>query len=608
MSGTLRSIGTAFALGALLGLPAPAAQGADAAGPAHADALGLIVRLKQAPAHGELLRTPGRAAQEAQRWEDVVEASLPGRRAAGRAPLRRTVGRDQMLLDFGRPLAASEAAALAEQLRRRPEVDWVAPNLHEQRQQVASATPADPMFAQQWWLHAAGGTNANAPADRRRGVPGFATAWASGITGAEGHVQSVVAVLDTGVTPHPELAGRLLPGHDFVSDDVFGNDGQPGRDDDPTDTGDGIDASELANPRLAKCTATRSSWHGTAIAGLLVAASDNGVGTAGALRQGRVLPVRVAGKCGATVADIIDGMRWAAGLEVDGRRNPHPARIVSLSFGGSSACGREYQDTIDELRAHGVLVVAAAGNENGRVTRPANCRGVVGVVALNRDGFKAGYSSFGAALAESGIATVGGDDTGGAWGALLADGGLVTLSNSGPTGQANPDYAAYHGTSFAAPLVAGTLSLMLAVNPTLSVDQLVQGLRASARPHLRSSALGTCSDAHPGRCACTTATCGAGVMDVRQALRFAQSPESYTPPTWPAEQIDTPELAKAAALGPDRAPNAQTPSEVAASATDMAADAGTGGGALGIGWLLGLAAALVTLRRGAGLSVEARRA
>lgn len=591
------------ALAALVAMAAPAALAQPTASETAEVAHGLIVRLKQAPAHPDLARKRALAAHEVRRWDELLEQAGIERRAGLGGPQRRSVGRDQVLLDFGRPLGSGEVAALAERLSRRPEVDWVAPNVREHRLQIASPTPVDPMFAQQWWLHDADGSDANAIADRRRGVPGFLTAWASGIPGAEGRDGGVVALLDTGVTPHPELEARLLPGRDFVSDDLYGNDGQPGRDDDPTDPGDWVDATELSDPRLAKCTATRSSWHGTAIAGVLAAAPDNGMGVAGAVRRGQLLPVRVAGKCGATVADIIDGLRWAAGLEVDGQRNPHPARVVNLSFGGTRACGREYQDTIDELRAHGVVVVAAAGNAHGQVTRPANCASVVGVVALNRDGFKAHYSSFGAALAASGIATVGGDDAQGAWGPLLADGGIVTLSNSGPTGQASPDYAAYHGTSFAAPMVAGTLALMLSVNPDLGVDQLIAGLRASARPHLRSSLLDECSDANPGRCACTTATCGAGVLDVKQALTYAQSPEAYTAPVWPEARIEGSELAQAVAMGTDRAPN--DPS------TD---DDATGGGALGGGWLLLLAGAVAGLRgahrpasRG-GIKAAARRA
>ena len=107
--------------------------------------------------------------------------------------------------------------------------------------------------------------------------------------------------------------------------------------------------------------------------------------------------------------------------------NANPARIVNISFGGSGSCD-VYQATIDELRARGVVVVAAAGNGWGVPTRPGKCPGVIGVGALNRDGFKSTYSNFGAALT---ISTVGGDDAAGAWGQTLADSGLLTIGNCG---------------------------------------------------------------------------------------------------------------------------------------------------------------------------------
>jgi serine protease len=584
-----RRVRAALALCALVGATTLApAQSAE----------GLIVRLKDAPAHGDLARDRARAERETTRWRALLADTALSGASGQREPARRAVGRDQQLLDFGRTLDAREAATLAERLRRRPEVDWVAPNVRERRLQV----PSDPLYARQWWLFPVAGSNANALDDRRRGVPGFQAAWASGIPGALGEDAGVVAVLDTGITAHPDLVGRILPGRDFVSDPLFANDGN-GRDADPSDPGDWVDATDLANPRFvsAGCVATPSSWHGTIIAGQLAALADNGEGVAGIARAGRVLPVRVAGKCGATVADIVDGMRWAAGLPVDGHTNPYPARILNVSFGGSLDCGPEYQGTIDELRAQGVVVVAAAGNEHGRVTRPASCNGVVGVAALNRDGFKASYSNFGAVLSATGIATVGGDDTSeGLW-RELADGGLVTLRNAGTKAPGAADYAALYGTSFAAPLVSGTLSLMLSVNPTLSADQLIAGLRASARPHVGSALIPACSDTHPGRCICSTATCGAGILDAGQALVYAQAPASYSAPVWPLQSIGyDPDglLANALARGPDRAPNLPGTTEPAPPAPpSVESDGGGGGGALGAGWLALLALAVAALRR-----------
>jgi serine protease len=199
------------------------------------------------------------------------------------------------------------------------------------------------------------------------------------------------------------------------------------------------------------------------------------------------------------------------------------------------------------------LVVASAGNRYGEPSRPAKCSGVVGVVALNRDGFKANYASFGAALASTGLATVGGDDRDGRW-SSLADSGLLSISNSGRQRPEAAQYGRFFGSSFAAPAVAGVAALMLSINSQLTVAQLQEGLRKSARPHVRSDVAGVneCSTANPGRCLCTAQTCGAGVLDAVQALMFAQSPSTYAPPVWPVVNIDTAELRAAAALGADR--------------------------------------------------------
>jgi serine protease len=321
---------------------------------------------------------------------------------------------------------------------------------------------------------------------------------------------------------------------------------------------------------------------------MLAARTDNNEGVAAIGWNARIVPVRVAGRCGGEVADIVDGMRWAAGLLVSsGRgwlpRNPHPVRVINLSFGSHKPCSRAYQNAIDELRARGVLVVAAAGNGQGAVTRPANCRGVVAVAALNRDGFKAHYSSFGREVT---LATVGGDDVGGPSGQLLTDGGLLTLFNSGTTAPGEPIYARSFGTSFAAPIVAGTVALMLSVNPDLSVDQLVAGLKRSARPHLQSPWLAACSADNAASCLCTTDTCGAGVLDAEQALFYARDPASYVTPARRAEVLDNAELAAAAATPPQASPSAPT---------DLERD--TGAGAASAWWLCLLAAAVLALDR-----------
>ena len=548
-----------------------------------APARGLIVRLKQPVAHERLQpSSAGRRADEAAaereagRWQRVLgEAGLSG--SSGRlAPRLRPVGRDQQLMEFERPLSRSETALLRDKLLARPDVEWVEPNLRERRLQAA---PNDPLFLPQRWLQPASGSNGNAIGARLRSVAGFQSAWLRA-----SQAPAVVAVLDTGITSHPDLDGRALPGYDFVSVLEYANDGD-GRDASPDDPGDYVGANDLASSLFAGCTAEDSSWHGTIVSGMVAAHTGNGLGVAGIHPTASILPVRVAGKCGAEVPDIIDGMRWAAGLKVSGvPLNPNPARVVNISFGGSAACGPAYQTAVDELRAIGVVVVAAAGNDWSTPTRPASCAGVVGVAGLNRDGFKTNYSNFGSALADSGIAAVAGDDADGAWGSVLADSGLVTLTNLGRNLPGLPGYARLYGTSFAAPQVAGTIALMLGVNPALSYEQVLRGLRLSARPHVTSPKIAACSAGNPGRCICSTASCGVGILDAEQALIYATMPDSYVPPRRLPEVIDNADIDAALALAPqDRG-------------AVLVADAGdSGGGAFGGFWLLALAAAAITL-------------
>ncbi len=585
----------------------PVARAAGSAGSAlsvesAAPVRAILVELRDAPTHAGLMRDradrarraaagageagPSPSQREAARWQDVL-ASAPALRLAA----RRATGARAQWLQLERPLSRSEAQALAARLAARPEVAWAEPVVRERRLQVIGQPPGDPYyegFDRQWWLQPVQGSDQVPLAHRLRGVPGYLSAWVQYGTGS---ASSRVAVLDNGITVHSELAGRVLPGFDFVADPAYSNDGD-GRDADPSDPGDWVELADRTRDSASyeNCAIQPSSWHGTAIAGMLFANTDNGAGVAAMNWRGSVVPVRVAAKCGADVADIVDGMRWAAGLDVCKRsdsagncvelapRNANPVRVVNISFGGTGNC-TPYQAAIDELRALGVVVVAAAGNEFGTPTRPAKCPGVVGVVALNRDGSKSNYSNFGPELAASGLATVGGDDSDGAW-ASLADSGLLSIGNLGDTTPGAQAYFSYFGTSFAAPVVAGAVSLMLSVNPALTHAQIVDGLRRSARPHVLSSVNGVepCSSVNPGRCLCTTQTCGAGILDIRQALAFAADPAAYVAPATGAAVIDSAELSAAAALGPDRTVS-----------PPVASGGSSGGGAASGGWLLALA-------------------
>ncbi len=303
----------------------------------------------------------------------------------------------------------------------------------------------------------------------------------------------VVAVLDTGIVNHADLAAKLVPGYDFIGDIAISNDGN-GRDANASDPGD------------YGCDGAASSWHGTHVAGTIGASTNNGTGVAGVNWSSRIQSIRVLGRCGGYTSDVIDGMRWAAGIAVAGTPgNATPSRVINMSFGGQGACGTSLQNAINDVTARGVVVVAAAGNDNVDVATftPAACAGVIAVAATGRSGEKASFSNYGSRIA---IAAPGAGGT-----------GILSTLNSGSTTPGADSYASYQGTSMAAPHVSGVVSLMLSANAALTPAQVLQQLRSSTRPF----PVGTGRD-------CLTTTCGAGIVDAAAALG---APTSQPPPS-----------------------------------------------------------------------------
>ena len=403
------------------------------------------------------------------------------------------------------------AEVLARRLARQPDVEYAVPDGLRQ----ARALPNDSLFADQWYLQ-----------DAQPAAIRASAAWDLA-TGAD---NVVTAVLDTGIlASHPDLAGRLLPGYDFISDAALAGDGN-GRDADPADPGDFISNTDLSDPALqAVCPAAslvrqNSSWHGTRVAGVLAAASNNSLGIAGTTWRGGLLPLRVLGKCGGFDSDIIAAMRWAAGLAVPGIPiNANPARVINLSLGGSGSCSAAYRDTIAELANHGVLVVAAAGNETGPVETPGNCAGVLTVAGLRHLGTKVGYSSLGAEVA---IAAPAGNCVGAT---LPCQFPIVTLSNSGTTNPAANTYTDGYdynvGTSFSAPAGGRHRGADAVAEPALTPAKIIARMQSGARPFAVDGALPTCpTTSSGGQCNCTTDTCGAGMLDAHSALRAALAP------------------------------------------------------------------------------------
>jgi serine protease len=243
-----------------------------------------------------------------------------------------------------------------------------------------------------------------------------------------------------------------------------------------------------------------------------------------------------------------------------------------LSYGGSGACDNLYQTTVNEVRQAGALLVVAAGNEGGPLTRPADCAGVMAVTAVQGDGAKASYANFGPQVA---LAAPGGS---GLYGA--DDAGLLTTLDRGRQGPVGPTYSVVEGTSFAAPLAAGVASLVLGIQPGLDVSQLESLLKGAVRPHTTKAWLPTCSAtaATQGVCNCTPQTCGAGLLDADLAIRAAQAlgamPGSGGAGTTP---------------GNGTTPNGGTTTGSGATSGGSSPSPDTGGGGGGTSWAWGLA-------------------
>lgn len=308
----------------------------------------------------------------------------------------------------------------------------------------------------------------------------------------------IVAVIDTGRRNHPDLAGRLGGGYDFISNVSNAGDGN-GQDADPTDPGD------EANPDGT------SSFHGTHVAGTIGAATDNGQGVAGVTWQTTVMHLRALGRQGGTIADIADAIRYAARLtNGTGVVPSQRANVINMSLGGAGYT-QTMQDAITAARDQGVVIFASAGNEaSSSASYPAAHTGVISVSAVDLNGSLAPYSNYGSTID---LAAPGGDLSVDRDGDGYPDGVLSTLYDDSVS-PADPIYAFYQGTSMAAPHAAGVAALMLAVDPTLTPTEIETILANTA------------DDRGPvGR----DDSYGHGLIDAHAAVLSAQGTASDTP-------------------------------------------------------------------------------
>lgn len=448
-----------------------------AKGGLEAMASGLIVKY-----HGQEKRLAAKSAQALPR----VAIDRLARSAGVELVEARPMSGESYVVDFAAPIGLDAAELAARRVELDPEVDYATPNGYVSEQLV----PNDTLFSTQWSLSAAQGINVPAAWDLTTGSSAIR-----------------IAIVDTGILAVTDFTGRIVAGYDFVTDPVSGNDGN-GRDANATDAGNFRVAGQCGLP------AKNSNWHGTHVAGTAAATGNNGSGIAGVNWVSPIVPVRVLGGCGGTDADVLDGLRWAAGLAVPGvPNNPNPARVINMSLGGPGNCITQktaYFSAVLEALLQGSTVVVAAGNDNesALVNVPASCIGTVKVSAVNRAGSKTTYSNYSRAIE---IAAPGGETH-----VREAD-AIVSYIGSGLQGDpVGAITRGYQGTSMAAPHVAGVASLMLSARPTLTVAQVRDILRATRRPFPAGSSCLATND------------CGLGIVDAAAAVSLAQRVTALT--------------------------------------------------------------------------------
>ncbi len=259
-----------------------------------------------------------------------------------------------------------------------------------------AAVPNDPSFPSEWHL-----AKIQAP-----------KAWDV----STGSPSVVVAVIDSGAdTAHPDLASKLVPGWNFLN---------------------------------STADITDREGHGTAVAGTIAAAANNGTGVAGVTWGSTIMPLVVVNSSGvAAYSDIAAAIEYAA---------DHGARVMNISIGGPDASAA-LQSAVDYAWSKGAAVFASAmNNSTSAAYYPAACNHAVAVSATDSTDSLASFSNYGNWITVSAPGT-----------------NILTTSMGG-------SYGYWSGTSFSSPITAGVAALALAANPSLTNSDLVTLLEQNA--------------------------------------------------------------------------------------------------------------------------------
>ncbi len=292
-----------------------------------------------------------------------------------------------------------EELALEERLSALPYVAYAEPNylVH-----ALDTVPNDPFYNSHQWAH-----------DMINSAQGW------DITTGDDTV--TIAIIDSGIDgDHPDLnvGNKIVAGYDFIDDDSHPND---------------------------------TNGHGTHVAGIAAAATDNGIGIAGTSWGARIMPLRILNAKGSgNDADLISAINWA----VD-----HGADIINLSLGGIQG-NTDLQNAIRDARDNDVLVIAAAGNCGASDYADNGCD------EQDQTVYPAAYpESFAVAATNSSDATADFSNRGD-YVDIAAPG--VDITSTYP----DDAYANGSGTSQATPHVAGLAALLLSVDSTLTPDEV----------------------------------------------------------------------------------------------------------------------------------------
>lgn len=346
--------------------------------------IGAVAALFQAPAHA----APGNNDDYA-RGRILVEAQAGlsdddfDKLLKPHGGKRRKIGQSRLhVVDL--PGNASETAVVA-QLSRRGEFKFV----ELDRKVSATLAVNDPYIGSAWHIAKVG---APAAWDATQGA---------GVT---------IAILDSGINAaHPDLQGNLVAGYN-----VYGNN---------------TDVSDVCG-------------HGTAVAGVAAARTNNALGVAGVAGVAKIMPVRIAyldasNSCYAYYSTVASGITYAA---------DHGARIANASYRGVAGSAA-VQSAARYMKSKGGLVFVSAGNANIDENIVPDTS-VIAVSATDANDAKASFSSWGSFVS------------------LSAPGaGIWTTNKAGA-------YSAWNGTSFASPLAAGVAALMMAARPDLTGAQI----------------------------------------------------------------------------------------------------------------------------------------